>query len=163
MRTIVGTLALLTLSAGLTFAQQPPSPDPKQPTKAPSMMSRSATDDAIIANEHKIFDALQKNDADAFKALVTPDGMSADANGFMKTSDFIPMIAQIKMTDSKLNDPHVVHLDANTALVTYTWTGTATMGDQTFDKPTYCSTIWTKRGGKWLAVYHQETEAAPKK
>jgi hypothetical protein len=36
-------------------------------------------------------------------------------------------------------------------------------GMPTQDKPTYISTTWTKKGGKWLAIFHQETEAAPKK
>src|SRR6185437_1606764 len=100
------------------------------------------------ANERAILDALEKNDADAFKALVVADGWSADANGFSKVSDFIPMIAQMTMTGSKMNDPKVVHVDANTAIVTYTWTGTATMaGMPPQDKPTYVSTVWTKRGG----------------
>jgi hypothetical protein len=162
MRTLLGTLGFIVLSAGLTIAQAP-APATTAQTKAPSMMAGSASDDALVANERKMFAALEKNDADAFKALVTADGMSADANGFMKISDFLPMIATMKMTDWKINDPHVIHVDANPAIVTYTWTGMATMGDQTFDKPTYISTVWAKRGGKWLAVYHQETEAAPKK
>ena len=163
MRSILGTFGFIALSAGLTIAQHAPSSSPTQQMKAPSMAGTSASDDALVANERKLLQALEKNDADAFKALVTMDGISADANGFMKISDFIPMIAQMKMSNSKVGDPHVVHVDANTAVVTYTWTGTATVGDQTFDKPTYCSTVWTKRGGKWLAAYHQETEAAPKK
>jgi len=167
MRTLLRTLALLTLSAGVVCAQQtastPQSIMKKSP--APSMSKAApATDEALIANERAMLDALEKKDADAFKAMIVPDAWSADANGFSKVSDFVPMIPQMTMTDSKMNDPKVVHIDANTAIVTYTWTGTATMpGMPTQDKPTYISTVWTKRGGKWLAIYHQETEAAAKK
>jgi hypothetical protein len=25
----------------------------------------------------------------------------------------------------------------------------------------YASTVWTERGGKWVAVFHQESDAAP--
>ncbi len=167
MRTLLGTLALVTLSAGVLCAQQTAS-TPQSVMKKSPMPSMSkdvaATDDALLANERAMLEALERHDADAFKAMVLPDAWSADANGFSKVSDFVPMIPQMTMTDWKMNDPKVVHVDANTAIVTYTWTGTATMpGMPTQDKPTYISTIWTKKGGKWLAVYHQETEAAPKK
>lgn len=167
MRMLVRVFALLTLSAGVLGAQQP-APTPQSVMKksqTPAMAkAATATDEALIANERGMLEALEKHDADAFKAMVLPDAWSVDANGLSKVSDFVPVIPQMSMTNWKMNDPKVVHVDANTAIVTYTWTGTATMpGMPTQDKPTYISTTWTKKDGKWLAIFHQETEAAPKK
>jgi uncharacterized protein YcbX len=31
---------------------------------------------------------------------------------------------------------------------------------QAMPSTVYCSTVWTKRGAKWVAVYHQESAAA---
>jgi ketosteroid isomerase-like protein len=166
MRMLLGTLALLTLPAALYAQETTPAPKStmKKPMAASMAKAPTASDDMLIAKERSMLEAIEKHDADAFKALVVEDALSADPNGFSKVSEFIPMISQMTMTDWKMNDPHVVHVDANTAIVTYTWTGTATMpGMPTQDKPTYISTVWTNKGGKWLAVYHQETEAAPKK
>ena len=33
--------------------------------------------------------------------------------------------------------------------------------DQPVKSPVYVSTVYTKRGDKWMAMYHQETTAAP--
>jgi hypothetical protein len=165
MRTLFRTLALVTLSTGVLCAQQTGA-SPQSVMKKAQMpaMSKAAGDDALLANERSMLEALEKHDADAFKAMVVPDAWSVDANGLSKVSDFVPMIPQMSMTGWKVNDPKVVHVDAKTAIVTYLWTGTAMMpGMPTQDKPTYITTIWTKKDGKWLAIFHQETEAAPKK
>jgi hypothetical protein len=52
-------------------------------------------------------------------------------------------------------------VDANSVVLTYTWTGKGTMMGQPIQSPVYASTLWTKRGTKWVAVFHQETVAAP--
>lgn len=167
MRTLLRTFALLTLSAGVLCAQQTGS-TPQSVMKKPQMPAMSkaapATDEALLANERAMLEALEKHDADAFQAMVAPGAWSVDANGLSKVSDFIPVIPQMAMTNWKMNDPKVVHVDANTSIVTYTWTGTATMpGMPPQDKPTYISTTWTNKDGKWLVIFHQETEAASKK
>jgi hypothetical protein len=40
----------------------------------------------------------------------------------------------------------------------YVRTGGGTFRGQAFGHTTLVSTLWTKRNGKWLAVYHQESE-----
>ena len=54
----------------------------------------------------------------------------------------------------------LVEADDKTALVLYKWTGAGTMMGQPVPSPTYASTVWTKKGGKWVAIFHQETTAA---
>jgi ketosteroid isomerase-like protein len=166
MRNVLRTLALLSLSAGVVHAQQASSATPQSMMKRPmpAAAKTSSIDEELVANERAMLTAIENHDADAFKAMITPDAWSADAGGFAKVSDFVPMISQMTMTGASVNDPKVIHVDANTAIVAYTWTGSAAIpGMPTQDKPTYISTVWTKQGGKWLVVYHQETEAAPKK
>jgi hypothetical protein len=123
---------------------------------------KSGVEQALIANERKINDAVAKSDKAAFTALVLPDAWSADANGFMKVSDFSSMMDQMKVTNWEINEPKVQWVDANTAIVLYKWTGSGTFQGQPFPSATYSSTVWTKKGGKWLAAYHQESEAAKK-
>ena len=44
--------------------------------------------------------------------------------------------------------------------VAYKWTGSGTFAGQPFPSTVYASTVWTKKGDKWIAVFHQESEAA---
>ena len=71
-----------------------------------------------------------------------------------------PTLDQVNITSWKISDEKVSWVDANTAIVTYKWTGAGTFQGQPFPPATYASTVWTKKGDKWLAVFHQESEAA---
>jgi len=96
----------------------------------------------------------------SFTALVTPDAGSMDRMGPMKVSEFAGMLDQLKIKTWKISDEKVAWVDPNTAIVTYKWTGSGTFQGQAFPAVTYVSTVWTKKGDKWLAAFHQETEAA---
>jgi hypothetical protein len=158
MKNVVLTLAMLALTAGAAIAQ-----DVNEPTQQamPQMSTANTLDKALLANERKINDAVAKGDKAAFLALIAPGAWSADANGFMKVSDFAGMLDQLKVTTWSMSDEKVSWADTNTAIVTYKWTGTGTFQGQPIN-PAYASTVWTKKGDKWLAVYHQESEAAKK-
>jgi hypothetical protein len=43
--------------------------------------------------------------------------------------------------------------------VSYKWTGAGTFQGQPMPGTVYASTIWTKKGDKWVATFHQESEA----
>jgi hypothetical protein len=143
MKKMIWALGVLALTAGLAAAQD-----------------KTAIEKALIANEHKINEAVAKHDTAGFSALVTPDAGSADGNGFMKVADFIPMMDQMKVNSWKISDEKVQWIDASTAIVGYTWTGSGTFQGQRVPPKTYCATVWTKKGDKWVAAYHQESAAA---
>jgi ketosteroid isomerase-like protein len=157
MKKLVWTLGILAITSGMAAAQEVnelvPAPE-YQP--APE---RSALDKALIANENKIADALMKKDKAGFTALVTADGWSIDGNGFMKTSELAGMLDQLVIKSYKISEEKVSWVDPNTAIVAYKWTGSGTFGGQPFPSTVYASTVWSKKGDKWIAVFHQETEA----
>ncbi|HTM24913.1 MAG TPA: nuclear transport factor 2 family protein [Vicinamibacterales bacterium] len=143
MRKAVWMLGVLALTAGMAAAQD-----------------KAALEKTLIANEHKINEAVAKADRAGFTALTASDGLSADGNGFMKIGDFTPIMDQAKIQTWKISDEKVQWVDANTAIVAYVWTGSGTFQGQRVPPKTYASTVWTKKGDKWIAVYHQESEAA---
>jgi hypothetical protein len=163
MKKVVWTLGVLGLSAGLALAQDKPVPAKPAAAHAAGAADHAALDKALIANEHKILEAIAKHDKAAFGALMAPGSMAADETGFMTTESFVPMMDQVDMPTWKTSDEKALWVDPNTAILTYTWTGTGSMQGQPFKSPTYASTVWTKKSGKWLVVYHQETVAAAKK
>jgi hypothetical protein len=128
-----------------------------------TVAEKTALEKTLIANEQKLNDAVIKGDAATFKSMVADDGSSIDDHGVMSTADFTKMLKPgiAKITDMRLDAFKVLWVDANTAVLTYTWTGKGTFMDQPVHSPTYCSTVYTRRGTKWVAVYHQETSAAP--
>ena len=127
---------------------------------------RAAIETAIAANETKINDAFMKRDLPTLKALIADDGIGVDMSGASPASEMFKMLPtmDMKVTESKLSDFKYRWVDANSVVLYYTWTGKGTYMGQPVPSPTYCSTVWTKQGTKWVAVFHQETAAmAPPK
>ena len=157
MKQFVWTLGILAITSGMAAAQ-----DVNELVPAPEYQAAGAPnplDKALIANEVKINEAVAKGDKAAFTALVSADALSIDGTGLMKVADFATMLDQLKITTWKLSDEKVAWVDQNTAIVTSTWTGSGTFQGQPVPAQTYCSTVWNKKGAKWVAIYHQESEA----
>ena len=161
MKKLAWTLGILAITSGMAAAQDVNElvPAPAYQAAAPE---RSALDKALIANENKINEAVAKGDKAAFTAMVSADALSIDGTGLMKVADFATMLDQLKISTWKLSDEKVAWVDQNTAIVTSTWTGSGTFQGQPVPAQTYCSTVWTKKGAKWVAVFHQESEVAKK-
>lgn len=123
--------------------------------------SKAATEKALIANENKVSEAVAKHDLKTFNDLVAADGVSADMGGFMKVADFTKTFDQVKISAWHIMDTKVAWIDDKSAIVTYTWMGKGTYMNQPLPETVYASTVWTERNGKWVAVFHQETGAAP--
>ena len=141
------------LAAGLTLACA--SPAFAQPA------GKAAIEKTLIANENKVNEAVMKHDAAGFTALVAADGISADMGGVMKVSDFVKSMDQAKIQNFQILNPQVMWVDDKSAVVVYTWKGKGTWMNEPVPETTYASTVWTERNGKWVAVFHQETGAAP--
>jgi ketosteroid isomerase-like protein len=155
MRTALFTLAVLALASGAAKAH-----DVNEPTQQTAQSPMTSTlDKAVIANERKLNDAVGKGDKAAFLAMIAPGAWMADENGFMKVADLAATFEQLKIANWTIADEKVLWADANTAIVTYKWTGSGTYQGQPVASPTYASTVWAKKGDKWVALYHQESAA----
>ena len=120
----------------------------------------------IVANERAINDAVSKGNAARFKEHVALDGWAVDSmSGRMSVADFLKafdvMTKDMKMTSWDITDSKVQWVDANTAVHSYKWTGSGTYQGQPIPSPVWASTVWTKKNGKWTAVFHQESPSMP--
>lgn len=125
-----------------------------------------ATEKQLVANERAINEAVVKGDAAAFKQYVAADGWSMDGmTGRMAVADFLKefdqMSKDMKVTSWDITDAKTIWANPSTAIQTYKWTGSGTYQGQPIPSPTWCSTVWTKRDGKWMAVFHQESASMP--
>ena len=147
-------LVLVTVIAGLTsvtlYAGQ----------AAPA--DRASVEKQIVASEQKINDAFGKRDVAGMKANVADDAAAVDPGGLTSVAEFFKQLPtmDVKLTDVKLSDFKYHWVDANNVVLTYTWTGKGTVMGQPVQSPTVASTLYTKRNGKWLAAFHQETPIA---
>jgi len=59
----------------------------------------------------------------------------------------------------ELSDIKVAFINSSTAIITYKSTQDGTCGGQALPPAAWSSSVYVMRGGKWLAVSHQETVA----
>jgi hypothetical protein len=124
---------------------------------------RAAIEKTLMDNEQKVSAAFAKSDVATMKSFIADEAWAVDASGFKGVAQFFKEMPtmQIKVTSEKLSDFKFVWADPNTVVLGYTWMGTGTVMGQPVQSPTYASTVWSKRGTTWKAVFHQETSAAP--
>lgn len=120
----------------------------------------------LVANERAVNEAVAKGDAAAFSQHVAKDAWSIDSTmGRMPVADFVKempeMVKDMKLTSWDITEPKLMPIDANNAVLTYKWVGSGTYKGEPIPSPVWASTVWSKRGGKWMAVFHQESLAIP--
>jgi hypothetical protein len=96
-----------------------------------------------------------------FHSLIASDGVGIDPiEGLVKAAGYDEMIQQANVQSWNIDNTQVYWAADNVAILTYRWTGKATMGGQGVPSPTWASTTWVNSSGKWQAVFHQETLAS---
>ena len=117
---------------------------------------------ALEANEKKVNEAFKNHDEKGFMALIDPNGWSVDPMGVSPSSAAIEMMKQVDIKSYTLTGYKTMMVDKDCYIATYTWNGDATFKGQPYPAgPWYCSTVWTKRGKEWIAVFHQESLSMP--
>jgi len=116
----------------------------------------------IIANERAVNDAFSKGDSAAFKALVAADGWAVDsvmgrAPVADMLKDFAGLTKELKITSWDITESKIVWVDATTAIHSYKWTAKGTDHGKPLVSPVWASTVWTKKSGKWMALFHHES------
>jgi hypothetical protein len=119
-----------------------------------------SVEDAIIEHERQILEAIKKRDANAFKSLVDMNGTEVGSMGARKISEGLSELFSPDLTfaEIKMEDPQVMMLGKDAAILTYKSSGTATMKGKTESGMSFDTTVYAKRGGKWIAVFHQTSE-----
>src|SRR5262249_31721254 len=123
--------------------------------------NHAAVEKQIVTMERAINDAVAKGDMKAFSANIAPDAVSMDGSGINKAvgPDFEKMMKEIKIQSWNIDGSQFYWPNDNTVIHMYRWTGKGTYQGQPVPSPTWSSTVWANKGGKWVAVFHQETTA----
>jgi hypothetical protein len=139
----IGAIALM---CSITLAAQAPA-------------NHAAIEKTLSEYELAVNQAFEKADVAGMKMHIAPDATMTGDTGYTTVADFYKQMPtmQIKVSEQKLTDFKYTWVDATTVIATYTWTAKGTVMGQAVKSPTYASTVWAKRGDKWLAIFHQET------
>ncbi len=148
----------LMVSSGSAQSGQNKQNQGKSSQAASANSGKSSLEETIISMERRAWEAVKARDTKTFSELFAADGLLVDAGGMTTRPAFFQSLPDLTITDYKLSDLKVTMIDKNTALITYRADSKGSFKGQPFPpNPAYTSTIWTKRGGKWVAIYHQET------
>ncbi len=130
-------------------------------TTAPTTTT-AVSEAAITDQEKKVWDALKGKDMAAFGALLAEDFMYVANDGLHDKQGTLAGLKNFNPTEVTLADWQVVTIDEDAAVVLYTATAKGTAdGNPIPATPTRGSSVWINRGGKWVAIYHQDCDVKP--
>ena len=134
----------------------PPSSSPNASKTEKAAASPAATGPDPIADEKIVWDAIKNKNSDAFAALLAPDSVELEVDGFYDHAGSVKSISNFDFSKFELSEWKSAKIDADAAFVTYLVTPPAApnMG------PERHSTVWVNRNGKWVALLHVGTPVA---
>jgi len=129
--------------------------------KAPS----AAIGNAVVAQEQMVLDAIAQKDTVAFNKALGRDFVYVDQNGAVrwelsKTSTSLP--ACVLGTGWTLDNPVTSQIGDDLVVLTYSSSGNQVCDGHKAPSPVNSMSVWRRTAGRWVAVAHSETPAAPK-
>jgi hypothetical protein len=124
-------------------------------SKSPEAVSESD----VIAREKALWDTIKRKDFDAFGNMLADDQVYVTSTGVFDKAGTIKDVKEIEFTDLSMQDFKVVNIDKDAVAVTYTVSAKGMYQGKPMPPGNMrASTAWVNRGGKWLAIYHQDTD-----
>jgi hypothetical protein len=117
---------------------------------------------SLESKEKVGWQAWKDHDAKQAVAWLTNDPISiADGGVFKGKEQVVKSVtdARCVVNSFSLSDFSYMWLDKDTVVMTYTGTQDATCDGKKQGGKVFATSIWQKKGGKWLSPFHQETEA----
>jgi hypothetical protein len=121
-------------------------------------MSKAALLKKLSANETALWNAWKNKDPKPFQNWLSADSVMVGEQGVASKGDITKMMASMpcEVKSFTLSDWKLNMVDADAAFITYKGVADGTCGGQPIP-PTWASSLWVQRKGKWTAFSHQET------
>jgi hypothetical protein len=114
-----------------------------------------------IAKEKAIWDTIKNKDYAAFGNMLADDQVEVSAEGVHDKAQSITMVKEFEPTEITFSDWKFLPIDKDAVVLTYTVNLKGKFKGKEFPPANVrASSAWVNRGGKWLAVYHQECDVA---
>jgi len=157
---LVILVVILITSAALAQAVGEKKDANSNAAKPKPAMSKKELERKLTANEKSLWEAFKNKKPEVFNRTLTTDGFQIDAMGVTAKADIGTAIGGCDIKDYSLSDFKLTTIGANAALLTYKSVAHGACGGQAIPESVYASTVWVNRGGKWQALFHQESVAA---
>src|SRR5882724_4538439 len=150
MKRSIIALALLTLVVTFAFGQ---------------MKRNDSIEAQIVALEKSAFEAWKNKDRKFFEDHMSEAGQYLDSNGVGAKAQYVKAIIDNNCTVSSytLDNTKVTMLSKDVELLTYRYAHDVVCGGHAEPSPLWATTVYVKRGSKWLIAFHQEIPAAQAK
>src|SRR5678815_492394 len=127
---------------------------------SPSKADRSASKDAAITESEKsAWEAYKNKQADAFKKYLATDYCGVYAEGIKNVEKEVADMEQTELRDYSFADMKVVFPSADVAVTTYKATLQSSSGGQDTSGTYNVASVWIKKGGKWLVIFHTDAKS----
>ena len=127
---------------------------------SPSKAGKSAAKETeIIDLEKSAWEAYKSKQAGAYKKLLATDYCGVYAEGFKTVDKEVADMEKTDLRDYSLADTKVAFPEAKVAVITYKVTMHSTFAGQDTSGTYNSASVWIKRSGKWLTVFHTEAKA----
>lgn len=157
---------ILLIVSALMFAAAcaaPPTNTPPANANIATAPSPAALTEAqAIAKEKAIWETIKVKDYDAFAAMLDAGQVEVLPEGVMDKAATIEGVKKFEPSEVNFSDWKYLAIDNDAFVVTYTVAVKGKYDGKDFQFPNArASSAWVNRGGKWLAIYHQECEVKP--
>jgi hypothetical protein len=124
-----------------------------------SNSGESSMEQQVVASEREGLDALKAGNLELFANLTADDAVFVDAHGPASKADVLKNVAGFKLAEYSMEDVKFVPISSKSGLITYKISEKGVSHGKEFGVQSWISSIWTKRGGKWMCQFSQETGA----
>jgi ketosteroid isomerase-like protein len=113
----------------------------------------------IVAKEREELDALKSGDHKAFANLIADEAIFLDPRGHGSKGEVVEHTSDFRLIEYTIEDIKFVAVGPDSGVVAYKLTQKGNAHGREFTSIAYASALWTKRGGKWVCLFSQETPA----
>lgn len=113
----------------------------------------------LVATEKQSWVAWQARDGTFFQSFLSDDHVEVGTTGIATKSQVVAFVGSPVCTVSSyaVSHFHLTRFDANTALLTYLADQSTTCNGAPVPSPTWVSSLFVLRGGKWQNALYQHT------
>jgi len=112
----------------------------------------------VMQLEKQVWKAAKERDARAFAKLVPADGLMIFRSGIVTQPQYLATMQGRTLAENSIADLRGFMPNSKTAILTYKTVRAGSYEGQPFPAaPVIESTVWIKRGKRWVAILNQET------
>jgi len=124
------------------------------------MSKDSQLETEIIALERQTNEAVNKKDVKMLEAIVPADSLIVTEKGIEDRAGFFKtFVDECTVKSFSMDNTKFVRLDKNTVMIAYKYTQDAICSGQPAPSSLWISSLYSKRGGKWLNTFFSLTPA----